>query len=207
MLLTIIHTPGSIVKFSIYSIARAFILAITAYLLYAGRVDDTLWVWVALSIIVLYTYVGDWRDRQKNRCIVTNPKQLFMADGFDYYLGVQQEYLNYFGGWDIDAETVNMAAMRSDDGLIIAVRQPGDFKELVNALYNQKLMRKGSQLRSWTHGYITSEGNFVSVAKAVKVARLSGQLPLSDDRKSLESITHLYPNNRKQPSETMAVAS
>jgi hypothetical protein len=166
-------------KINWYLSVRWAVLAFTAYVYFKGVRNSDMWLWAFLSGYVICTFISDSRKTPKEQR-VTYPRQIMLEYGRVCYAGTKRQFLNYFGGWDVDPETISMAAIKAYDGTIYAVNRLGRHSDCLEAMRMDGKDRINGKIPKSEFGYITSEGNYVDRYKAVKIARLAGQIPLNE---------------------------
>jgi hypothetical protein len=187
-------------------LARLAVIAVAIYLFLAETTGPVMVYWAVGAGICFATLFKLKRKTPKGE-EVTMPKQIPTTDGRVAYAGKAKAFTTYFGGRDIDPESISMAAMRREDGYIVALDKQGGYDELVFVLFNMKLIREPGRhtTMNWEKGYLTSEGRFVSGKKVIKIAQLAGQLPNDTPMERLFSIRDLYPDEPTLARQAMAV--
>ncbi len=183
-------------KINWYLLARLGVLAFTAFVYFSGRRNSDMWLWAMLSGYVICTFISDSRKTPKDER-VSFPQQLLLGDGSICFIGTKRQFETYFGGWDVDAEAINMSAVRHSDGTIFAVDKGANHSLCADTMWQVK-NNKG-HLKDV--GFLTSEGVYVDPYKALKIARLAGQVPAGEkftEPQNVLSIEDIW-RNRPRP--------
>lgn len=206
--LTFLPFPGSIMLSKLSVLVRLAVIAIALFLFLSEPGGTPMVYWAIGASLCLVSLARGKRQRPKDDDTVM-PRQIPTTDGRTAYAGKPKAFTTYFGGWDIDPESIHMAAMRREDGYTVAMDQQGDYDHIVWMLFTMKLIREPGRhtTMNWEKGYLTSTGRFVTGKKVIKIARQAGQLPTDTPLERLFSIKDLQRDPSALGREGMSVVA